>query len=52
MPWLIVGGVVLSSVFYTGGEAAEKTTNLTKWAVLGGSMFVAYKVSKSSGWIK
>ena len=52
MPWLIVGGIVFTSVFYTGSQAAEKTTDLAKWVTIGGSIFVAYKVSKSSGWIK
>ena len=52
MPWLIVGGIAISSVFYTGSEAAEKTTDLAKWVILGGSIFVAYKISKSSGLIK
>ena len=52
MPLLIVGGIVFTSVFYTGSQAAEKTTDLAKWVTVGGSIFLAYKVSKSSGWVK
>lgn len=52
MPLLIAGGLVLSGVFYTGGEAAEKTTKLVKWVTVGGSLYLAYQYTKSTGIIK
>lgn len=34
------------------GDAAEKSTKLVKYAVIGGGLYVAYKVAKSSGALK
>jgi hypothetical protein len=34
------------------GDAAEKSTNLTKWVVVGGALYVSYQALKSSGAIK
>jgi len=46
MPLLFFGAAAVSAVFYTGGEAAEKTTNLTKWAILGGSIYLLAEYKK------
>lgn len=34
------------------GEAAEKSTDLAKWLVLGGGLYVSYRAMKSAGVIK
>lgn len=52
--WLTGGAVVGTAVVIDQagdtaqqmGDAAEKSTDLVKWAAIGGAIFVAYKVLK------
>lgn len=47
IPLLIGGGLLLTSgAFYTGAEAAEKTTRLLQWATVAGSIYLFAKYKK------
>lgn len=55
---LIWAGLALAGVYGVGwaakegGEAMDSATRLTKWAIVGGSVYVSYKALQSAGAIK
>ena len=62
---LIRAGLFLAGVYGVGwaskeagealketGEALDSATRLTKWAIVGGSVYVSYKALQSAGAIK
>ena len=58
MPVIIWGALGLAGVLGAGwaaketGEAADSLTKLTKWSLVAGGAYVAYKGLKSTGAIK
>lgn len=58
MPLVIWGVVAVAGVFGLGyaadktGAAAEASTNLVKWGVVAGGLYIAYRVAKTGGAIK
>lgn len=43
-PTIILGGLAVAGL--ATGYAADKTTELTKWVVVGGGLYLLYKVVK------
>lgn len=57
-PLIIWGGVAVLGLFATGyagrgiADALEEANTATKWAVVGGGLYVSYKALQSAGAIK
>ncbi|MGH1445577.1 MAG: hypothetical protein ACRBBO_05985 [Cognatishimia sp.] len=58
MPLIAWGVLAVAGVYGAGwaaketGEAVESTTQLTKWGIVAGGLYVGYRVAKSSGALK
>jgi hypothetical protein len=50
---VIIAGIAATGWAARGvSDALEDASELTKWAVIGGGLFVAYRASKSAGLIR
>lgn len=58
MPVLVYGALALAGVAGVGwaakqtGDAAGQLTQLTKWGVVAGGLYVSYRAAKSGGLLK
>lgn len=52
-PVLIIGGIAVAGwAFDKFGDAAEGSAKLTKWATIGGGVYVSFQALKATGAIK